>query len=76
MTEGPRATETTGRTIIRRKNGEAIVMRDLKSEAETRVVYHGNTATLEIFHDARTLVLRAEILDEAPTIDQTRGVTP
>jgi len=64
------------RTLIRRKNGESIVIRDVTSEAETRIVHHGNGATLEVFHTAATLVLRAELLDSPRDGGLNKGVTP
>lgn len=68
--------ERAKRTVIRRKNGEGIVIRDLRSEAETRIVHHGTGATLEVFHGPGTMVLRAEILDEAPPAGSNSGVAP
>lgn len=68
--------EGAKRTVIRRKNGEGIVIRDLRSEAETRIVHHGTGATLEVFHTVGTVVLRAELLDIPHDADSNSVVAP
>ena len=54
------------RTTIRRENGQSVTIRDLRSEAETVIVNHGGRATWEIRHEAGTLVVRSELLDNPP----------
>lgn len=51
------------RTVLERTNGQAVVIRDLRTHVETRVVCRFPRGKLEIFHGPETAVVRAELLD-------------